>query len=443
VNQRFRPRLEGLEGREVPASFDWSGLGGDGHFDNSANWKLMGIGEWEEPHGVPLAGDDLRFLSYLGNSPDCIDMHGAGGAYNSVTIASTYTGTVSLSSGFTTGSFVLQGSTIDQPSSGTDITVTSNFHWTGGTLNSRPNVATLTISGRAATGLIAPDDGGTIHLGSNLTIEGGAVVTMEAGSIDLNKDGLYLTTLLGSSFFIDPGAFAEAVVGVSHLVRGEIWPDSSWRLSGAVTWSGTLTNTGTFTPMPESTAQLSGNVGDDIAYLQGGHDSATYLYGGSFLVTLNKNVRVEDGLFATIYASENGDGWAVIVADTFEFAGGNLYLCYGTGLHNHFGDLQVAGDITWTGGTYHPYVYTGGVANDVWQATNNHTFWVDGGMIAPVYLDSDYGTSSVPNAGDSWMVLKADGGFTNSTAPSLDDSFTWRMQIDGNNPPKYWKLIAN
>lgn len=67
---------------------------------------------------------------------------------------------------------------------------------------------------------------------------------------------------------------------------------------------------------------------------------------------------------------------------------------------------------------------------------------ISGGTVAPIYLDSDHGTSSSPTSGDNWQVLKAEGGFVDNTAPSVDNTTLWEMQIDPMDPPKYWKLKA-
>src|SRR5207253_6558969 len=133
---RFRPSVEGLEARDVPSLFTWVG---SGDFDDPANWGQDG--NPAPASRAPDAGDDLTFMSVSGN---CDNMHGpASGSYNSVSLNGGYASTVTLIGGFTTGSLTLSaaGAAISQPSpsgsyTDTDITVTSSFDWTNGTLNS-------------------------------------------------------------------------------------------------------------------------------------------------------------------------------------------------------------------------------------------------------------------------------------------------------------------
>jgi hypothetical protein len=109
--------------------------------------------------------------------------------------------------------------------------------------------------------------------------------------------------------------------------------------------------------------------------------------------------------------------------------------------------LLVSGNVKWTGGIFHVYVYGDGMTSDVWRTTNpggnSGQFDIDAGTIAPIYLDTDYGTSSLPTTGDSWEVLKAGGGFVDNDAPSVEDTVLWSVAIDTDNPPIFWKLIAN
>ena len=73
-------------------------------------------------------------------------------------------------------------------------------------------------------------------------------------------------------------------------------------------------------------------------------------------------------------------------------------------------------------------------------------FTITGGTVAPIYLDSDYGTSSFPTSGDNWKVLWATGGACERQRPgrrqpqSLENG-----SIEPAAPPVlplYWKLIA-
>ncbi len=191
----------------MPAALFWNPTAGT-DFNLAVNWDLDLSGSGVHPPTGPQAGDDLTiapaWVSVPGTphnpphwaliSTDCTGA--GGGSFNSVTITSYYTTTVTLSSALTTKAFVLAGGKIDQPSASYGITVIGGytgtfaaaFHWTGGTLNSQPFLANLTITGSGTTALIAPAGGRTVNLGSSINFEDGANGTIAAGTIQLNKD---------------------------------------------------------------------------------------------------------------------------------------------------------------------------------------------------------------------------------------------------------------
>jgi hypothetical protein len=212
-----------------------------------------------------------------------------------------------------------------------------------------------------------------------------------------------------------------------------------------------LTNTGgTARLLPGASAEITGNPLNPLstlAYVQvGGGTAATYLHGNSELVTPDMSIAIDTGILATVYDSGVGNANATIRTALLEIRGGDIYIDY-QGTPYHFGELVVAGNVKWTGGTFHVYVYSDGMTNDVWRTTNpggnSGRFDIDGGTVAPIYLDSDYGTSSLPTSGTDWEVLKAGGGFVDNDAPSVDDPILWSMEIDTLTPPIFWALVAN
>lgn len=185
---RFRPGLDVLESREVLASLTWLGTADPGNFDNPSNWwnndtqSLAAL--------APAAGDDLYFDGSV-SSADCVNMHAAGptappppggggtlsgmsgedptpigGNYNSVNLVNNYAGTVTFTSAIGTANYVQTSGSIAQPTSGTDLTVTSMFNWTGGTLNSSAYSAIVRLIGATATINAGADN--TIITGSTL-----------------------------------------------------------------------------------------------------------------------------------------------------------------------------------------------------------------------------------------------------------------------------------
>src|SRR5438034_391642 len=104
---------------------------------------------------------------------DCDDfeLFGEGGAFALVSVGTVgspaYNKTVTLASGFDTDAFYMASGKISQPAtSGRDITVTENFTFVGGTLNSSSYLANVYLN--SATASIAPTSEGSVTLGSNL-----------------------------------------------------------------------------------------------------------------------------------------------------------------------------------------------------------------------------------------------------------------------------------
>jgi hypothetical protein len=123
-----------------------------------------------------------------------------------------------------------------------------------------------------------------------------------------------------------------------------------------------LTNAGTLTLLPGSTAIYTGVEGDDIGIEQisyGGYSGRTFLYGGSVLTTtVFKTVMFSSGIVATVSDDMQGLGSgncsAAIGGSTVQFAGADIYINYGAAAHSSFGTLTIGGNCVWSGGTYHP-----------------------------------------------------------------------------------------
>jgi hypothetical protein len=166
---RFRPRVEGLERRDVPAGTEawWIGdVSSDA--TNPANWE----GDPTDGH-IFFAGPDAGPIGKNDRVPTGVDCENFHGSFFSISVQSTYSGTITLNGAVTTKTFGMESGTIDQPVSGTDITVTgpaslgapAAFVWTGGTLNSTANDATVNI---LDNGTITLPTGGILNCGSSL-----------------------------------------------------------------------------------------------------------------------------------------------------------------------------------------------------------------------------------------------------------------------------------
>ncbi len=257
----------------------WVGLTG-ASWSDPANWTA----------GVPTSTTAVYFSGSYGSvtipdggsgSTQFAELHLVGG----------YSGTVTLSNNLTVRDLELTSGAVNQPSTsyGTDLTVTAAMIWTGGTLNSSTNLATLTIDG--ATARIAPAGGGTVNLGDNITLAGGAVATLKEGTvlatneneeIDVGEEcGMEADPGADKGFKLDVGPGIEN--GADITIKGTSW----FRvLSGTYTQKGHVLNNGEFTLMPGTTATISGGGNVWGAYEQSGFGTTAILnlYGGSTLV---------------------------------------------------------------------------------------------------------------------------------------------------------------
>ena len=190
--KQFRPMLEGLEAREVPATLHWTGAVNE-YVTNPDNWQ-EGV--------VPERGDDLIFNSGSRNCNALNAMQGGGGPiegfssspydFNSISVLSGYSGSVIVQGGILVGDVVLTGGDLRQPNGDlSTVTVVNTFNWTGGTLNASTSRSTLAVRG-GATATITPPATGALVTGSTLSFEDyastGSTGTVNAGTIEWNND---------------------------------------------------------------------------------------------------------------------------------------------------------------------------------------------------------------------------------------------------------------
>jgi hypothetical protein len=192
--KRFRPVLEGLEAREVPATLHWTGAVSE-YVTDPDNWQ-GGV--------LPQRGDDLIFDTGSRNCNALNPMQGGGGPiegfssspydFNSISVLSGYSGSVIVQGGILVGDLVLTGGDLRQPNGDlSTVTVANTFNWTGGTLNASTSRSTLAIRG-GATATITPPTSGALVTGSTLSFEDdtststGSTGTFKAGTIEWNND---------------------------------------------------------------------------------------------------------------------------------------------------------------------------------------------------------------------------------------------------------------
>ncbi len=460
---RFRPSVEALEAREVPALFTWvgSGFGAGADFDTPANWTYNGGGTATR---LPAAGDDLAFISSMSGNAN--NVHGpASGAYNSVSLNGAYTSTITLIGGFTTASLTLDaaGAAISQPIasggySNTDIRVTSSFNWTNGTLNSSANLSNLILDG--ATALIAPRAimdmwnpmsppiPGKVTTGDLLKLVNGALLTENPGEVDFaNGAGMDI----GDSCTATMAPTVQATVShkdVSHK-GGMITVQQGGALT--VTGQGDILNLAVYDdelPMVNFGYVVIRNASNmSVTVTQpavGNPQPAYYQYtdptgattsieNGSQLTALsvanNETSRglvwIDGGDFHTYRPNLNDtlnnakvDGNMKVTRDTTVRVGINA------NVNKPFNRLQVLGTVDWQGGTYVPRVDNSGLAS-LWQS--NGAFTVAAGVsITPIQL-------STPLVNQTFKIIQ--GSSVTGPTPSVQG---WTVLI--NSPTTEWNI---
>ena len=482
----FKPTLEALDLRAMPALFTWTDATGDNQYSDPYNW-----GDTAGVLSIPGPGDDILFPNFAGangpggqsggatgasgpsgGSADCYGMQSSsGGPFNSITLTAGYTGTVTVTGPVQTDALYLNNGTIDQPAgSGSDMTVLggattndytwwlnpgwnggSDFYWTGGTLNSTSNLANINISGSSTIATIAPANAGTVTTGDTINLNDGAVATMLAGTLS-QANGGNLNINANSGFIVAPGpgkiSYSEDLEfyeGNYTNIAANAWLTVE---SGTFATRPIMVSGGVFTLWGDTTARVKGEIKGtaDASYMQTA--GATYLTGGSTLWVHNTALFTggqlstltttgTDGLTstmsstATIKGNLTNTGADVTIGDedgTFE---GHVY-----------GMLLVFGNVNWTGGTYRP-VLNGDFNNghaDTWFASG--TFTIGGtATIAPVAIDGEGNPIQFPplESGWKWLVIMSLGGITaNNNSPAITGP--WVIVPSASKPPLLWYL---
>ena len=111
-------------------AYIWTGADSN-DWSTAGNWDVNG-----QPATVPPgASDDVLFSSVEGTELDCATNGEGTVSVNSITIDSSYTGTLTLNDDLDVGSggFTMEGGNIDQPmGASSDISVMGFFNWSGG-----------------------------------------------------------------------------------------------------------------------------------------------------------------------------------------------------------------------------------------------------------------------------------------------------------------------
>jgi hypothetical protein len=445
---RFRPCVELLEAREVPAQMVWLGQVNT-NFSTEANWLQDG----SPASRPPQAGDELHFSGSM-TQTECVGLVGdPAGAYASITLQSA--APVYLGGDVVTGGLYLYGGEIRNQASGQDITVTDQFNWTAGKINptwgSGPFTGELKLDGAIA--LIAPAGAGTVYLGSSVSLVNGAVATLGEGTISRTQGGLGFTINANCGLNVDPGQGKSGYLLSANVPTGgetvEIRANGYVRvLSG--TWGnfGSVSNfSGEFTLMPGTGANFWHNEFTNLYHQDG--SARMYLHAGSTLRTVNPEgnnhtITIHGGTLFTMW----GNGFeptVTIQTSTFRFYRGDIIAGdNAVGDNPRFGTLKVIGNVLWRGGTYRPFVLgENWGASDRWTITGTLVVnkWGTGAPpeIAPGCVDPENNQFDPP-AGLNWELIEALGGITNQNNSLYINPAMWTIVPVGNNPVTKWQL---
>jgi hypothetical protein len=389
---RFRPRVEGLEDRWTPDSYVWSPQPGSTDATVPANWRING----DPATDLPGADDDVQFE---GSAADCTNF-GTAGAYYLVYAGRGYTGTVTLASAFTVGQFTLESGAVRAGSAAHNITVTAQFVWTGGTLNSSAHLTSLVLDDATAT--IAPLNAGTVTTGSTLSFVNAATGSFSPGMVNCINSAVL--------------SVAEACVLSIESVNFIQNPDAEDFNNGDITVRGTTSFgarvvnwMGTYRFVGQANVFLRGGGANAPAYSQVRSAANTYIESESKITVTNQDsyVQISGGHLSTLARAGAAVQTATIDGKLqLDGSGGqvDIVICDGSTPHV-FGTLFVTGDINWQAGTFRPVVNASNPPEaDLWRTSGKFTV---GGQaqLAP-------GTINIPPGGmpanQLWLFLQGD-----------------------------------
>ena len=401
-------------------------------------WVAASPGDWWEPSNwqanrAPEPNDHLYFIGSY-SQQNMTSLGSLPLTYAGIHVASDYTGTVSLTAPVSVGTLEMAatGGTIDQPNgTGSALTVTSRFEWTGGTINASATVSTVTV--QTAVALVSTAANASVTLGSDLVFDAAAEAAVEAQVNLTNPTGI--DVLGGSGLTLGAGTSilsAIQAIGERNTIRvgGE---HSRFFTRGAATADlGLWVNGGT--------AELRGVANGEVVVtfrgmirdtngvpVTGVESTSVYMTGGKLIIgegaRLNvpypRAVFVQGGKLATRVTAGRQDHVASITAP------GGLYVAQKAGgaptevvicdpslnppgdSEFHFGELSVTGFVEWRGGTYRPLLSPTGVGSTTWIASGGFRIGRDGVVPGPV-LGPTSG-SQLPPAPSEFLVISASG----------------------------------
>ena len=458
ARRSFRPALEALEAREVPAVFLWTGAVSTNALD-AANWSSM-----EEPGGLPGEDDHLYFTGGLVANPgelggppspppispsvNCDNLQSLGSGFAGVHIESSYTGTVTMGEALTFGTFELANGAISQSASAFDLTVTGTFNWTGGVLNSSTTAATFTLSGATAT--VDPGANNTITTGSTLNLVAretgnglvGTNATFSEGTV-LFTNGLGLLIDNLCSAYMQPKQPQAPTAKVQFEGQNPFFKSEVKIKSG-----GSLTVlSGSFETNEEQPLIIEGGTfqlnGSSTATFRGratafnNQGPLVQLTNGQIKLTQGSTLTADHGI--TLTKGANGAAslqtlWHVgngainqaqpdaNIVGNLVIDGADIVFCTDKTNRLAFARLVVTGGVNWSNSFYRPVVYGPGGNNapaDRWYATGEFNIGANA-VIAPGTVNAQ-GVPNVlqPPVGQTWLVIESLDRLTLNAIPEV------------------------
>jgi hypothetical protein len=433
---KFRPRVDALEARDVPAIVDWTGIVSD-DMTVADNWVVPGEGG---AHRLPTSADDVFFAGHYSSSRDCGNF---AGDYNSVHLGLGYMGTVTLAGALNAGALELLSGTIDQPIDGTDITVTGgsvlddgkSFLWTGGILNSTTHLATVHITG--ATGQVLPPDVDALDLGSTLSLEDEAVVEFDPGEIDAHNDpeiNLCGNCEADATLNITLTPKTLRIFGVTQI---NLTTGDKLDVAGGTMYANCpiYNNNGALVIHGSGEVNLTGTVTYGLttvtnSYYQQGSSPLLSIESGSAL-TVENPARMDSGVLQTLYNENLADTVAAqkaTINGDLQVRGGTVQICFGGGAPGHYGTLYVSGSVVMSGGTYHPYVKGAQAGTcDLWKSGGDFSVNPAGVGTASLNVTDPDGPATVANS--TWTIIESGGTYSGTWA-------SMSLQYDAGPPAK-------
>lgn len=313
----FRPRLQELEARTVPADFRWCPLPGPGGgfstlWSAPSNWQVNGPLGWDPTTVTPGVGDAVFFASDSRSNNDCsVDVVG-GVTVKDVTIPSGYTSKLVLNNPLTinagkltqdsAGGAIVGYSLSATPTRGTlNITNSSRWEWTGGHISDiTVNVANQSVTTVSPLTFTRNMSGSDIYVNDKCRLEwtGGPVNVVDPqknSNIYIVNCGTFVITagqtwgavqVTTPSYFqvYNNGIVASGPNGTA-TIKGDYFTSGTTRISsGTLEIQGRAEQTsGTFELRNGSTVTV------------GGPDVALRIYDGSIIGTGTVNANLTLG----------------------------------------------------------------------------------------------------------------------------------------------------